>query len=245
MRTFASTSPGSVRIPLCRRGFQPPVDARSARRSARQRELKRAREFRPLVRPHRFLARPPFDVRALSSARDGGTPAKGRRSWPRHSACRSISCRRGHTAGQRLRDFAFFDDPARSSQRVADRMRPTLGSRRAQAVARQSLLRFLRPLRHGSRQQWLAERLDGDSRDQLQRVVEVTSTVTIVSDDFRFTIRCTGCRRSTAPGTVYATDGDTEIAHSTRRLRVDHADAQTQARRDRGAPRPLRFADAR
>jgi hypothetical protein len=58
---------------------------------------------------------------------------------------------------------------------------------------------------------WLARELEG-SRDQLQRVVEVTATVTIASDDFRFTIPVRGLQTIARAGTVYANDGGTNIA---------------------------------
>jgi hypothetical protein len=43
-------------------------------------------------------------------------------------------------------------------------------------------------------------------------VVEVTATVTIASDDFRFTIPVRGLQTIARAGTVYATDGGMNIA---------------------------------
>jgi hypothetical protein len=115
----------------------------------------------------------------------------------------------GHAAGRRLRDFAFFDDEddPRSALLIECGQHWEAA---APAVARDAALRFLRHFGMAE-EAWLARELEG-SRDQLQRVVEVTATVTIASDDFRFTIPVRGLQTIARAGTVYANDGGTKIA---------------------------------
>jgi hypothetical protein len=57
----------------------------------------------------------------------------------------------------------------------------------------------------------LAERYLDEGMPPPQRIVEVTSTVTIVSDAFRFTQPVHGLQVIRRAGTAYAMDGDTEI----------------------------------
>jgi hypothetical protein len=79
----------------------------------------------------------------------------------------------------------------------------------APRVARQSLLRFVDHF--GMLDHSLAERHIDRDKPPPQRVVEVTSTVTIVSDAFRFTQPVHGLQVIRRAATVYAMDGDTEI----------------------------------
>ena len=61
-------------------------------------------------------------------------------------------------------------------------------------------------LEHG-----LAERHLDEGTPPPQRIVEVTATVTIVSDEFRFTQPLHGLQLIRRAGTVYAVDGGSEI----------------------------------
>jgi hypothetical protein len=114
----------------------------------------------------------------------------------------------GHAAGRRLRDFAFFDDE--SDPRTA--LLIECGQHWEAAspgVAREAALRFLRHF-GAAEEAWLERELHG-SRDALQRVIEVTATVTIASDDFHFTAPVRGLQTIPRAGTEYARDGGTKI----------------------------------
>jgi hypothetical protein len=114
----------------------------------------------------------------------------------------------GHVAGQRLRDYAFFDDPAdaRSALLVECGQHWEAAAPR---VAQQALLRFLDHF--GMLDGGLAEQHLDAVTPPPQRIVEVTSTVTIVSDAFRFTQSVHGLQVIRRAGTVYAMDGGAEI----------------------------------
>ncbi len=114
----------------------------------------------------------------------------------------------GHVAGRRLRDYAFFDDPAdpRSALLVECGQHWETA---APLVARQSVLRFLDHF--GLLEPGLAARHLGGTTPPPQHIVEVTSTVTIVSDAFGFTQPVHGLQVIRRAGTVYAMDAGTEI----------------------------------
>jgi predicted deacylase len=172
-------------------------------------ELRRARELRPLYERTDFLldihsmSEPCLPLAMAGRRRKGVTLARAL-GMPEH-----IVVDAGHAAGRRLRDFAFFDDEddPRSALLIECGQHGEAG---APAIAREAALRFLRHFGMGD-EVWLARELDG-SRDLLQRVVEVTATVTIASDDFRFTIPVRGLQTIARAGTVYANDGGTRIA---------------------------------
>jgi predicted deacylase len=114
----------------------------------------------------------------------------------------------GHSAGRRLRDYAFFDQP--EDPRVAlliecgqhwERASPT--------VARQSVLRLLRHFGMADAD-FLARHLDPAPRP-LQRVIEVTAAVTIASDAFAFALPVHGLAVIPRAGTVLAHDGDVPV----------------------------------
>ena len=172
-------------------------------------ELRRARELRPLYERADFLLdihsmSEPCLPLAMAGRRRKGVALARALGMPEH-----IVVDAGHAAGRRLRDFAFFDDEddPRSALLIECGQHWEAG---APAVAREATLRFLRHFGMGE-EAWLARELDG-SRDMLQRVVEVTATVTIASDDFGFTIPVRGLQTIARAGTVYASDGGTRIA---------------------------------
>jgi len=76
-------------------------------------------------------------------------------------------------------------------------------------VARQSLLRFLDHF--GMLGPDVREKYLERGAPMAQRVVEVSSTVTIGSDAFHFTERVSGLQLIPRAGTLYAMDGPTEI----------------------------------
>ncbi len=175
------------------------------RRSA---ELARARELRPIVdRTDHLLdlhsMSEPCPPLAMAGRQRKGVELAKAIGVPQHIVIDS-----GHVAGQRLRDYAFFDDPAdaRSALLVECGQHWEAAAPR---VAQQSLLRFLDHF--GMLDRALAEQHLDAVTPPPQRIVEVTSTVTIVSDAFRFTQPVHGLQVIRRSGTVYAMDGGAEI----------------------------------
>jgi predicted deacylase len=171
-------------------------------------ELARARALRALYESTDFLLdihsmSEPCLPLAMAGRRPKGVALARALGMPEH-----IVVDAGHAAGRRLRDFAFFDDE--SDPRAA--LLIECGQHweaAAPGVAREATLRFLRHF-GAAEEAWLARELDG-SRDALQRVIEVTATVTIASDDFRFTMPVHGLQTIPAAGTEYANDGGRRI----------------------------------
>jgi predicted deacylase len=167
----------------------------------------RARELRPIVdRTDHLLdlhsMSEPCPPLAMAGRRRKGVELAKAIGLPEHIVIDS-----GHVAGQRLRDYAFFDDPAdvRSALLVECGQHWEAA---APQVARQSLLRFLDHF--GMLDRAAKRHLDGET-PRPQRVVEVTSTVTIASDAFRFTQPVHGLQVIDRAATVYAMDGAAEI----------------------------------
>ena len=116
----------------------------------------------------------------------------------------------GHQAGKRLRDYAFFDDPGRSAQRAADRMRPALGARGAGGRARRRRCASC-AISACSPPAFLDAHLDPAPLPP-QRAIEVTDVVTIESRRLR--VRASRARpavRRAARGTLLARDGPRDI----------------------------------
>jgi hypothetical protein len=114
----------------------------------------------------------------------------------------------GHQAGRRLRDYAFFDEPAdpRSALLIECGQH---WERAAPLIALQTTLRFL--LHFGmAALEFLAPRLDPVSPPP-QRAIEVTDVVTIGTDEFAFARPLAGLDVVTTRGTLLATDGAREI----------------------------------
>jgi predicted deacylase len=175
------------------------------RRSA---ELARARELRPIVdRTDHLLdlhsMSEPCPPLAMAGRQRKGVELAKAIGVPQHIVIDS-----GHVAGQRLRDYAFFDDPAdaRSALLVECGQHWEAAAPR---VAQQSLLRFLDHF--GMLGRGLAEQHLDAVTPPPQCIVEVTSTVTIASDAFRFTQPVHGLQVIRRAGTVYAMDGGAEI----------------------------------
>ena len=171
-------------------------------------ELRRARELRPLYDSVDYLLDlhsmsdpcPPLAMaglqrKGLDLARGIGTPGH-------------IVIDGGHSAGRRLRDYAFFDDA--EDPRCA--LLVECGQhweRSAPKVARQALLRFLR--RFGMAEPSVLDAYLDESPPPSQRLIEVTTTVTIGSDKFAFTMPVQPLQVIPCAGTAYAVDGGTAI----------------------------------
>ncbi len=107
---------------------------------------------------------------------------------------------RGHAAGKRLRDYAFFDDPAdpRSALLIECGQH---WERASPLVAREAMLRLL------THMDQLDECLRLPPAAPPQVVLEVTETVTITSPEFAFALPVHGLAVIPRAGTLLARDG--------------------------------------
>ena len=173
-------------------------------------ELKRARELRPLYDRADVLLdlhsmSEPCPPLAMAGRRRKGVALARAVGLPEH-----IVIDAGHAAGRRLRDYAFFDaeDDRRAALLVECGQHWDAGSPR---VAIQALLRFLRHLHMAESR--LDVFLDGATLPP-QKLIEITTTVTIASDQFSFAFPVQGLQTIHAAGTIYAYDGGTPIRTS-------------------------------
>ena len=171
-------------------------------------ELVRARALRPLYERADFLLdlhsmSEPCLPLAMAGQRSKGVALARALGMPEH-----IVVDAGHAAGRRLRDFGFFDDEndPRSALLIECGQHWEAA---APPIAREATLRFLRHF-GAAEEAWVVRELEG-SRDALQQVIEVTATVTISSDDFRFTMPVRGLQTIRHAGTEYANDGGNRI----------------------------------
>jgi hypothetical protein len=166
-------------------------------------ELDRARELRPLYDATDYLLdlhsmTDPCAPLALAGRLDKGVALARGVGTPAH-----IVVDEGHRAGKRLRDYAFFDDPA-------DRRAALLvecgqhWEHDAPQVAREATLRFLRHF-DALPAPWCGA-LDA-APPPPQRVIEVVDVVTIETDDFEFLQPVHGLMCVPRAGTMLARDG--------------------------------------
>ena len=171
-------------------------------------ELRRARELRPLYDSVDYL----LDLHSMSEPCPplamAGTRRKGLDLARAIAVPSQVIVDGGHVAGRRLRDYAFFDD--------ADDPRNALlvecgqhWEKAAPEVAWQASLRFLRHF--GLLEAAIAKRELSPLPSEPQQVIEVTTTVTITTDAFRFTQPVHGLQTIAHAGTVYAIDGDAPV----------------------------------
>ncbi|CAG0967058.1 hypothetical protein BURK1_01020 [Burkholderiales bacterium] len=172
------------------------------------RDLARARELRPVIDRADALIdlhsmTDPCPPLALAGARAKGLALARAVGVPEH-----IVVDAGHAAGRRLRDYAFFDDPA--DPRAA--LLVECGQhweRAAPGVALESTLRFL--AHFGTIGRAEADARLGPARTPAQRAIAVTDVVTIASDRFAFAFPVHGLMVVEKAGTLLATDGDREV----------------------------------
>ncbi len=115
----------------------------------------------------------------------------------------------GHAAGKRLRDYAFFDD----SEDPRNALLIECGQHweaAAPEVAKQMTLRFLRHFGMCD-PAFLEAHLEPVPMPR-QKVIEITTTVTIATDQFAFVVPVSGLVVVQKAGTLLARDGDTDIA---------------------------------
>jgi predicted deacylase len=167
-------------------------------------ELARARELRPCYDATDYLLdlhsmTDPCPPLALAGRQRKGLELAYAVGVPEH-----IVIDAGHQAGKRLRDYAFFDEPA--DPRAA--LLVECGQhwqRSAPEVARQAAVRFLRHF--GVLGACDAEALIDPAPVPRQRAIEVTDVVTIRTDDFRFELPVHGLMSVPKGGTLLARDG--------------------------------------
>jgi succinylglutamate desuccinylase len=171
-------------------------------------ELRRARELRPLYDRVDYL----LDLHSMSEfcppLAMAGRQRKGLQLAQAIGVPGHVVTDGGHSAGRRLRDYSFFDDPADARGALLVECGQHWEAA-APAVARQTALRWLRHF--GMADAALLDAyLDHDPVPP-QALIEVTTTVTIATDAFAFTMPVRGLQTIDRAGTAYAIDGGTEI----------------------------------
>jgi predicted deacylase len=175
------------------------------RRSA---DLARARTLRPHYDGVDFL----LDLHSMTEpcpplAMAGRQP-KGAQLAQALGAPEHVVIDGGHAAGRRLRDYAFFDDPhdPRNALLVECGQH---WERAAPRVAKQATLRFLRHfgIVDGG---FLDAHLD-PAPPPPQRFIEVTTTITIRSNEFAFALPVRALGVVPRAGTLLARDGDRDV----------------------------------
>ena len=114
----------------------------------------------------------------------------------------------GHAAGRRLRDYAFFDDPADPRNALLIECGQHWESAAAD-VARQATLLFLRQFGMAD-PAFLGRHLEPLPMPA-QKIIVVTDAVTIATDAFTFAIPVHGLSVVASAGTLLARDGAVEI----------------------------------
>jgi predicted deacylase len=171
-------------------------------------ELIRARELRPLYDRVEYL----LDLHSMSEPcaplAMAGRQRKGVELAKAIAVPPHVIIDGGHLAGKRLRDYAFFDDPGDSRNALLVECGQHWEAK-APVVARQAALRFLH---HFGMLDSAAQKRDLEPLPpQPQRIIEVTTTVTITSDVFRFTQPVHGLQSIPRTGTIYAMDGNSQV----------------------------------
>jgi predicted deacylase len=171
-------------------------------------ELRRARELRPLYdRVDHLLdlhsMSEPCPPLAMAGSRRKGLALARAVGMPQH-----VVSDRGHAAGRRLRDYAFFDDDSDPRSALLIECGQHWESR-APDVATRSVLCFLRHF--GMVEQGLLDAYLDPTPAPSQMLIEVTTTVTIATDDFAFTLPVRGLQTIPVAGTTYAVDGGVPI----------------------------------
>ena len=172
------------------------------------RELARARELRPVIDRADAL----LDLHSMTDPCPplalAGSRAKGVALARAVGIPRDIVIDAGHAAGRRVRDYAFFDDPA--DPRAA--LLVECGQhweRAAPVVALEATIRFL--AHYGTIGGTDADARIGTAPPQQQRAIAVTHAVTIGSDRFAFAMPVHGLKVVPEAGTLLATDGDADV----------------------------------
>jgi predicted deacylase len=171
-------------------------------------DLSRARELRPLYDRIDYLLdlhsmTDPCPPLAMAGRQRKGLELAQALGTPEH-----IIIDAGHASGKRLRDYAFFDDPVDPRNALLVECGQHWASA-APDVARQATLRFLRHF--GMVDPAFLDAYLEPVPEPDQKVVEVTETVTITTDDFAFAIPVRGLAVVPVARTVLAHDGDADV----------------------------------
>jgi predicted deacylase len=173
------------------------------------RDLARARELRPVIDRADAL----LDLHSMTDPCPplalAGTREKGLKLARAVGVPATIVIDAGHAAGKRLRDYAFFDEPA--DPRAA--LLVECGQhweRAAPDVAMESTLRFLAHYGTIPRAELVAR--VGAAPPPPQRAITITQVITIVTDRFAFAMPVHGMMVVPKAGTTIARDGAATIA---------------------------------
>ena len=174
----------------------------------RSHDLARARELRPVIDRAEAL----LDLHSMTDPCPplalAGTRAKGLALARAVGVPVHIVIDAGHAAGRRVRDYAFFDDPA--DPRAA--LLVECGQhweRAAPEVALEATIRFL--MHHGTMRSEDAQARLGETSPPPQRAIAVTDAVTIRSERFAFAMPVHGLKVVPKAGTLLATDGGADV----------------------------------
>ena len=177
----------------------------SARNTA---DLARARALRPLYERVDYL----LDLHSMTDRCPplamAGRQRKGVELAQALGAPEHIVVDGGHSAGRRLRDYAFFDD----SEDPRNALLIECGQHweaEAPEVAKQVTLRFLRHF--GMCEPAFLDAYLEPVPMPAQKVIEVTTVVTIATDEFAFAVPVAGLVVVPKAGTLLARDGGAEI----------------------------------
>ena len=171
-------------------------------------DLVRARELRPLYDRVDYL----LDLHSMTDRCPplamAGLQHKGVELAQALGAPEHIIVDGGHKAGKRLRDYAFFDEASdpRNALLVECGQHWELS---APAIAKNLTLRFLRHF--GMVDPAFLDTHLERTLTPPQKVIEVTSVVTIVTDAFEFVFPATALGVVAKGGTLLARDGEAEI----------------------------------
>jgi len=193
-------------------------------------DLRRARELKPvydsvdLLLDLHSMTDPCAPLAMAGSHAKGIALARGL-GMPEH-----IVVDGGHAAGKRLRDYAFFDDPA--DPRAALLVECGQHWERSSAkVAQETVLRFLD---HTGQ---LPASLSPPKSTLRQRVLQVTHAITITTEQFQFALPVKGLDVIERADTLLARDGETLI-----RTPYDHCVLVMPTRRPRVGETAVRLA---
>jgi len=167
-------------------------------------ELARARELRPLVDSADFL----LDIHSMQQATAPlmmcGPLEKGRRFARDVGVPELIVSDEGHAAGRRMRDYGGFGDPASPKNALLIECGQHWEAVSAD-VAKQTALAFLVTL--GVIDAAIPARFKLPAKPAQQRVIEVTTAVTISGDQFVFADDYRGLEVIPKAGTEIGRDG--------------------------------------
>jgi predicted deacylase len=172
-------------------------------------DLARARALRPLYDGVDYL----LDLHSMTDRCPplamAGRQRKGVELAQALKAPEHIIVDGGHSAGKRLRDYAFFDEPEDPRNALLIECGQHWEAA-APDVAKQMTLRFLRHFGMCDHA-FLDAHLEPVIMPR-QKIIEVTSVVTIATDEFSFVVPVEGLAVVPKAGTLLARDGSVNVA---------------------------------